>query len=617
MMKILSQGEFRHFEGVIKQPTPGFTVIINFESGKHIRCTGDHRLLMSGSEWVEAEFVAPGDRFDSGEVAASVQYAPAAEVYDVLNVEDTHSYYSNGVESHNCSLLYVDEAASVPNNVADEFFASTYPVISSGKTSKILLTSTPIGLNHFWKFWSEAESGINNFVPVRVNYWEHPDRDQAWADEQRRLLGDVKFNQEVACLGGNSPVTVRSATDGGEPVTVSFTALARWMEHSECRVPSESIVINDIDLEILTPSGFRQFLGVRKSYCVDPLQLTVGTSVVVASRNHRFVSDGAQIAAQDLQVGQIVCGQTVQHIAEAPAQLVYDPIEVLDGNVYLSAGLINHNCEFIGSSSTLVESGAIQRLAVRRPIFERDGLAVFEAPISSASADGPLPSYILCADTAEGVGGDYSTFSIVRLDSNPFKVVARYRNNQVSPMVFPTIIHKWATEYNNALVLIEANKAEQVGYILHSELEYENMVYIGRNAKGQHIGGTPYQLGLKMDKRVKRTGCSVLKDLIEQSKLDVGDVETISELTTFIENGRGSFSADEGKHDDLVMTLVIFGWFVSDPYFRDTTNVDLRKKLFDARLQSIEEDVAPIGFYDDGLEPEVEPGGWVNVSVNL
>jgi hypothetical protein len=130
---------------------------------------------------------------------------------------------SSGIRGRSVNLLYVDEVAIVANTVADEFFTSTYPTISAGKTTKIILTSTPLGLNHFWKFWTEAEQGINGFVPIKVSYWEHPDRDDKWADEQRKLLGELKFNQEVECLGGNAKVTIRR---NGIVSVVTFSELA-------------------------------------------------------------------------------------------------------------------------------------------------------------------------------------------------------------------------------------------------------------------------------------------------------------------------------------------------------------------------------------------------------
>ena len=382
----------------------------------------------------------------------------------------TSATSGSAVRGRSLSLLYVDETAAIPNTLADEFFTSTYPTISSGKTSKIILTSTPMGMNHFWKFWTEAEQGINGFIPLRVNYWEHPDRDEAWAQEQRKLIGEVKFNQETLC-------------------------------------------------------------------------------------------------------------------------------------------------QFIGSSYTLISGDVIQKMAVKKPIFERDGFTMYEPPDKLvACADGPKVkgTYVLVADTSEGVGGDYSAFTIVRVDCQPFKLVAKYRSNSVSPLVYPSIINRWAKEYNDAYVLLEINKSEQVAYILHAEYELENLIFVGRDKKqGQAVGygGAGAQFGVKTDKKVKRIGCSNFKDLVEQNKLIIHDADVIEEISTFIET-KGSYAADDGKHDDLVMTLVLFGWLSGQSYFQELIDTDLRKNLYEARIRAIEEDVLPIGFFNDGTTSEIEQGGW-------
>lgn len=383
---------------------------------------------------------------------------------------------SSGIRGKSVNFLYIDEAAIIPNTVADEFFTATYPTISAGKTTKIALTSTPLGLNHFWKFWTEAEQKRNGFVPVRVEYWEHPEHDEKWADEQRQLLGELKYRQEVLM-------------------------------------------------------------------------------------------------------------------------------------------------DFLGSASTLINPDAIQRMAVRTPIYDKDGMLVYFA-VEKGTPNPEKPgewlqkpgSYTVVCDTASGVGGDYSAFSIIRVDVTPYVLVARYRNNKVSPLLYPNIIYRWATEYNEAWVLIELNKSEQVPHILQSELEYENIIYVNRTPKGQVItggfGGGKSQLGVLTDKKVKRQGCTMFKTLVEEGKLLIHDVDTIAEISTFIEQ-KGSYAADDGYHDDSVMTLVLFGWLTSQAYFKELTDIDLRQEIYAARIRSIEEEVLPIGFLDDGISEE-ESNGWVD-----
>lgn len=368
---------------------------------------------------------------------------------------------SSGIRGKSVNLLYVDETAIIPNTIADDFFTSVYPTVSAGQTTKILLSSTPLGYNHFWKFWNDAENKRNDFVPLFIPYWKIPGRDEAWAEDQRRQLGDLKFNQEVLC-------------------------------------------------------------------------------------------------------------------------------------------------SFLGSSLTLINSDTISRLSPSPPIYTKDGLDVFEAPVhGDKDKEIPPRSYVLIADTAKGVGGDYSAFSVIDITELPYRQVAKFRNNKISPMLYPTIIHKVATDYNNAYVLIEINSSEQVPTILYTELEYENILFVSRTPNGQVVtggfGGGKTQLGVNTDKKVKRIGCSTFKSLLEENKLLIRDIDTISEISTFIEV-KGSYAADDGYHDDLVMPLVLFGWLSTNPYFKDLNNINMRELMYASHIRQIEDELTPMGFYNDGQE---------------
>lgn len=364
---------------------------------------------------------------------------------------------ASGIRSKSVNLLYIDEAAIIPNNVAEQFFTSVYPTISAGTTTKILITSTPLGYNHFWKFWNDAEKGRNDFVPMFIPYWKIPGRDAAWAEEQRRQLGELKYNQEI-------------------------------------------------------------------------------------------------------------------------------------------------ECKFLGSSLTLVDASTIAKLSPDEIIHSKDGLDLTEFPKKGHQ-------YVIIADIAKGVGGDYSAFVIVDMTDAPYRMVGKYRNNKISPVLYPNVIHKVATDYNDAYVLIEINISEQVAYILHDELMYENIIFVNRTAMGQVVsggfGGGKVQFGVNTDRKVKRVGCHNFKAMVEENKLIVNDVDTISEISTFIES-RGSYAADEGYHDDLVMPLVLFGWLTTNSYFKDlsTKDVNLRKIMYEKQMKAIEEELTPFGFIDDGLEQE-------------
>lgn len=366
---------------------------------------------------------------------------------------------TSGIRGKSVNWLYIDEAAIIPNNVAEQFFTSVYPTISAGTTTKILLTSTPLGYNHFWKFWNEAEQGLNGFVPLFIPYDRIPGRDKAWADEQRSMLGELKFNQEVLC-------------------------------------------------------------------------------------------------------------------------------------------------RFLGSSNTLINPDTIGRMSVKPYIYTKDGLDVFVEPEEEHV-------YMLVADTSRGVGGDYSAFTVMDITSYPHSVVAKYRSNKISPLLFPNIIYKVAKDYNKAYCLIEINdNGQQVADSLYMDLEYENVFFVGSNSKsGQYLSGgfsNGATLGVRTTKQVKRLGCTTFKSLVESTKLLIHDPDIINEISTFIEV-RGSHKADEGYFDDLVMTLVLFSWATNESFFKDLTDTNLRKALYEEQFKQIEENLTPFGIIDDGTPEEEKP----------
>jgi len=259
-------------------------------------------------------------------------------------------------------------------------------------------------------------------------------------------------------------------------------------------------------------------------------------------------------------------------------------------------------CTFLGSSLTLVSADIISKLKPKDYKYSKDGLDVFDEPVKDHT-------YVMVVDTAKGVGADYSAFNIIDVSQVPYVQVAKYRDNKISPLLYPTIIHKIATEYNNAYVLIEINSSEQVPSILYSELEYENILFVNRGSNGQVIsggfGGGQTQLGVQTDKKVKRIGCSNFKSMVEENKLLIQDADTIAEISTFIER-RGSYSADEGYNDDLVMTLVLFSWLTSNPYFKDLNNVNMRQEMYESQIKQIEDEMTPFGFVNDGQDDPAE-----------
>jgi hypothetical protein len=362
-----------------------------------------------------------------------------------------------GVRGGSYNLIFLDEFAFVPKNMADDFFTSTYPVISSGKTTKVIIVSTPYGLNHFYKMWVDATEGRSTYKPLEVHWSMVPGRDDAWKDETIRNTSEEQFRQEF-------------------------------------------------------------------------------------------------------------------------------------------------ETEFIGSSATLVSGVKLRALAFHNPISSADGFDIYEEPIAGHM-------YIATVDCAEGVEQDYSTINVVDVSQTPYKQVAKYRNNKLPLLFFPTIIYSVATKYNEAFALIETNNiGQQVVDILHYDLEYENIYKLEHHhIKGQSISAgfkRSTSFGVKTTKSVKKIGCANLKTLIEGDKLIINDFDTIAELNTFV-RVRDSYAAEEGNNDDLTMGLVLFAWLTAQSYFKDTTNIDIRKVLLEEQNLLIEENLSPVGFIDDGLQEEV------------
>jgi hypothetical protein len=212
----------------------------------------------------------------------------------------------------------------------------------------------------------------------------------------------------------------------------------------------------------------------------------------------------------------------------------------------------------------------------------------------------------MTVDVAEGQGLDYSTFSIIDVTEIPYRLVAKYRNNQISPLLFPTVIVQAAKIYNEAFVLVEINSIGlQVADIIHFELAYENLVKIEAKGKQgqQQTPGFKKKIayGLRTSKQTKMIGCTNLKTLIESDKLIINDAEMITELTTFSAD-KQSFKAEEGNNDDLVMTLVHFGWLSAQKYFRENINNDIRKVLQQEQFNLMDQDIVPIGIIDNGID---------------
>ena len=256
---------------------------------------------------------------------------------------------------------------------------------------------------------------------------------------------------------------------------------------------------------------------------------------------------------------------------------------------------------FFGTGDTLINSQTLMEMRAEQPkeIYENGHLLLYQKPEENHE-------YIMCVDVAKGRGQDYSTFNLVDISVRPFRQVAVYRNNTISPILFPNIIYKWANVYNKAYVVIESNdQGSVVCNGLYQDLEYEN-IHAESAIRMDKIG-------VEITRKTKRMGCSAIKDLLENNKLTIVDENTIFEASTFVSRGQ-SYEASDGNHDDLIMNLVLFGYFVTSKYFGDMTDINLKEMIFKQKMKEIEDDIVPFGHIDDGsqfVEEEVKKPDWV------
>jgi hypothetical protein len=366
-----------------------------------------------------------------------------------------NSTSSSAVRGGSYNVIFLDEFAFIPNHIADDFFASVYPTISSGQSTKVIIVSTPRGMNHFYRMWHDAERDKNEYVPTDVHWSEVPGRDDKWKE------------------------------------------------------------------------------------------------------------------------------QTIANTSEQQFRVEFE-------------------CEFLGSTNTLINASKLKNFVYENPIKRNAGLDIYENPK-------PENNYLITVDVARGLGNDYSAFIVFDITEFPYKVVAKYRNNEIKPMLFPNIIEEVGKAYNNSWLLVEVNDiGDQVASIMHYDLEYDNILMASMRGRAGQIVGTGFsgkksQLGVRMTAAVKKLGCSNLKMLLEDDKLLTVDYEIINELTTFSQK-HNSFEAEDGCNDDLAMCLVIFAWLVQQDYFKEMTDNDVRKRIYEEQKNQIEQDMAPFGFIIDGLD---------------
>jgi len=368
----------------------------------------------------------------------------------------------------------------------------------------------------------------------------------------------------------------------------------------------ESVVLNKKGHKILSPEGLVSFFGINKITKDSYIHLKFSNgNELKCSLDHPLSTIDGIIKAKDLDKFTEIytkdggCFLKKSKIIEQQIDL-YDIVNSGIDHLYYSNNIVSHNCEFLGSVNTLISPAKLRNLVYEDPIKRNAGLDVYE----EAKEDN---NYLITVDVARGIGNDYSAFIVYDITNFPYKVVAKYKNNEIKPMMFPSVIHQVAKGYNEAWLLIEVNDiGDQVASILQYDLEYDNVLMCAmRGRAGQIVGsgfsGKKSQLGVRTTAAVKKLGCSNLKTLLEDDKLLVCDYDIIAELTTFSQRGN-SFEAEEGCNDDLAMCLVIFSWLVAQDYFKEMTDNDVRKRIYEEQKNQIDQDMAPFGFISDGID---------------
>ena len=333
-------------------------------------------------------------------------------------------------------------------------------------------------------------------------------------------------------------------------------------------------------LQILTPSGWSDFSGIQKKENRSVVHL----NGLTCTPDHLIKQGDNFIPAKNMNHKQtnFVCD-------------VYDIIGVEKNNEYYTNGIISHNCDFRSSASALIDTKVLERLVTQSPIEElNDGdLKIYKYPDENHQ-------YAITVDTSRGLGGDYHAFSVIDVTSKPYEVVASYKNNKLSPLLYPSVIYNVGMKYNEAVVLIEINDiGEQTANILYNDLEYENVLMTVVEKTRQIIGyGTGSKLGVRTSTAVKAVGCSTIKTMIEKNQIIINDYDTVNEFGTFIPKGK-SYEADKGCHDDMVMTLVLFAWLTTQSYFKEITDSNLREKLIEGMNDRAFESLTPFGIIDN------------------
>jgi hypothetical protein len=368
---------------------------------------------------------------------------------------------------------------------------------------------------------------------------------------------------------------------------------------------------------IKTPLGFEKFKGVLIKKKSERYTFTFEDNThIKCSNGHGFLTDKGFLKSEHITLQNTLTGKKIISIEKEVGEFeVYDPVGVEESNTYFSNGVVSHNTEFIGSSSTLISPTKLNTMSYIHPVKKQDGVDFYEIPKTGHQ-------YLITVDCARGLRLDYSAFVVTDVTTVPYKVVAKFRDNTVTPLIFPQFINNIGKHFNNAWILVETNDVgSQVAESLAYEHSYENLLKtVSKGRAGFVLGNGPgAKNGVTTTSSVKTKGCSNFKSLLETERLVIEDYEIYVELTTFARKGDGAdaqFAAEQGTNDDLVMCLVLMGWATGSEYWKELTNTDPSKSIYNQMVDEQDDGSMPLGFisYSNMRETEVVGGDvWVTV----
>lgn len=256
--------------------------------------------------------------------------------------------------------------------------------------------------------------------------------------------------------------------------------------------------------------------------------------------------------------------------------------------------------EFFGFVDSVIPSELIKHLQTMSPLYQTLEYKVFEEPK-------PKEIYIGVVDVAEGVQEDYSVMTIFKMgkivDSiqQPHTVVFTLRTNKTNIFQFTELVWRFAKTYNEAWILVEVN-IHDIATPLYRDYEYENV--IKTSLKKQKVTSAFFRegskFGVKTTTPVKKLGLEMLIDLLKKNWIIINDIEIVKEMSTLV-NKKKSFEASPGQHDDLVMTLVLFAWLLTNEGFKELVDIETPRSLLqDAYVNSLW-DSLPRFFIEDGI----------------